>query len=227
MSYNIAIDGPAGAGKSTIAKILAARLGFIYVDTGAMYRAMALHFLRQEIPAGDERAIAESCGSVEVSLEYQDGMQQVILNGENVSGLIRTEAVGNMASTTSIYIPVRKKLTELQRELAGKKDVVMDGRDIGTCVLPNADVKIYLTASSRVRAKRRYQELKAKDIDCNLDEIEQDIIDRDYRDMHREQAPLKRAEDAVLVDSSLMTLEEVVEKISDTVKSKCPKLKDL
>lgn len=225
MSYNIAIDGPAGAGKSTIARTLASRMGFIYVDTGAMYRAMALYFLRQGIDPRNEDEISKNCGLIRISLEYRDGVQQIILNGENVSDMIRTEEVGLTASTTSIYIPVREKLTELQRELAGKEDVVMDGRDIGTCVLPDADVKIYLTASSRVRALRRFKELEEKKVSCNLEEIEKDIIERDYRDMHREQAPLKQAEDAVLVDSSDMTLEEVIERIFEIVRERCPDLK--
>mgnify|MGYP002610070890 CR=1 FL=1 len=206
MSFNVAIDGPAGAGKSTVAKSVAALKNFIYVDTGAMYRAMALYFLRKGIDKTDESAINAALGQVEITIRYEKGAQQVILNGENVSGLIRTEEVGNMASATSVYKKVREKLVELQKELARQADVIMDGRDIGTCVLPDADVKVYLTASSAVRAKRRYNE-------CDLDEIEKDIIDRDYRDMHRENSPLKQAEDAVLLDSSDMTLKEVVDAI--------------
>lgn len=210
MTYNIAIDGPAGAGKSTIAKTLAKDLGYIYVDTGAMYRAMAYYFLQNGIDASDEKRIAEACEHVDVTIQYQDGEQQVLLNGENISGKIRTEEVGNMASATSVYLVVRTKLVELQRALAQKENVIMDGRDIGTVVLPNANVKIYLTASSAVRAKRRYDELTAKGIDCNLEEIEKDIIDRDYRDMHRETSPLKQAEDAVLLDSSDLDIAGVV-----------------
>ena len=213
MSFNVAIDGPAGAGKSTIARAVAKKKGFIYVDTGAMYRAMALYFLRKGIDKTDESAINAALGQVEITIRYENGAQQVILNGENVSGLIRTEEVGNMASATSVYKKVREKLVELQKELARQADVIMDGRDIGTCVLPDADVKVYLTASSAVRAKRRYNELKEKGTDCDLDEIEKDIIDRDYRDMHRETSPLRQAEDAVLVDSSEMTIEQVVERI--------------
>lgn len=213
MSMNIAIDGPAGAGKSTIAKRLAKQLGFIYVDTGAMYRAMAYYFLKNGIAASDESAIAAACPAVEVTIAYENGEQQVILNGENVNGVIRTEEVGNMASATSVYPVVREKLVELQRLLAAKSDVIMDGRDIGTCVLPDAQVKIYLTASSATRAKRRYEELLAKGTDCNLDEIEKDIIDRDYRDMHREASPLSQAEDAILVDSSKLNVDEVVDTI--------------
>ncbi len=218
--FSIAIDGPAGAGKSTIAKAAAAKLGLIYVDTGAMYRAMALYFLRQGIGAKEEEKISEACSQVEVTIRYENGSQKVILNGEDVTGLIRTEEVGNMASNTSIYLPVRQKLVELQRNLAKTADVIMDGRDIGTCVLPDAQCKIYLTASSQVRAKRRYLELKEKGIGCNLDEIEQDIIERDYRDMHREHSPLKQAQDAVLLDSSFMTPEEVVEEIIETARKR-------
>ena len=211
--FNIAIDGPAGAGKSTIAKMIAKRLGFVYVDTGAMYRAMALYFLRMGIAPDEEGRIGAACREVEITIRYQDGIQRVVLNGEDVSGLIRTEEVGNMASATSVYLPVREKLVQLQQQLAKTADVVMDGRDIGTCVLPNAQCKIYLTASPQVRAKRRYEELKEKGIACNLEEIEQDIIERDFRDTHREHSPLRQAEDACLVDSSEMTPDQVAEAI--------------
>ncbi|WP_313579710.1 (d)CMP kinase [Lacrimispora sp.] len=211
--YNIAIDGPAGAGKSTIARSVAEKLHFVYVDTGAMYRAMALHFLRNGIPSDDEEGISKSAGEVNVTISYENGMQQVILNGENVSGLIRTEEVSAMASAVSVYMPVRNKLVELQQNLALEENVIMDGRDIGTCVLPEADLKIYLTASSLVRAKRRYEELKAKGEECSLDDIEKDIIERDSRDMNRENSPLKQAEDAVLLDSSAMTIPQVVDRI--------------
>lgn len=207
---NIAIDGPAGAGKSTIAKKLAKDLGYIYVDTGAMYRAMAYYFLKNDIAAEDEAAITKACPDVDVTIRYENGEQQVILNGENVNGVIRNEEVGNMASATSIYPVVRTKLVELQRQLAAKENVIMDGRDIGTVVLPDANVKIYLTASARVRAQRRFDELTAKRQECNLEEIEKDIIDRDYRDMHRETSPLKQAEDAVLLDSSELDINGVV-----------------
>ena len=220
MSMNIAIDGPAGAGKSTIAKKLAKELGFIYVDTGAMYRAMAYYFLQNGIASDDEAAIAKACPAVDVTIAYENGEQQVLLNGENVNGVIRTEQVGNMASATSVYPVVRKKLVELQQELAAKADVIMDGRDIGTCVLPNAQVKIYLTASSKTRATRRYEELTAKGESCDLEEIEKDIIERDYRDMHRETSPLKQAEDAVLVDSSELTIDEVVAAIREIYQKK-------
>lgn len=218
MIYNIAIDGPAGAGKSTIAKKLAADLGYVYVDTGAMYRAMAYYFLQNNIAADDEAAISAACPDVNVTIEYKDGAQQVILNGENVNGVIRNEEVGNMASATSVYPVVRTKLVELQRQLAAKQSVIMDGRDIGTVVLPDANVKIYLTASSKVRAKRRYDELTAKGEKCDLDAIEQDIIDRDYRDIHRETSPLKQADDAVLLDSSDLDIDGVVAKMKEIIK---------
>lgn len=210
MSYSIAIDGPAGAGKSTIAKKIAGQLGFIYVDTGAMYRAMALHILRKGIPAEDSDAISKACEDADITIRYENGEQVVLLNGENVNGQIRTEEVGNMASASSVNGDVRRKLVSLQQKLAKTADVIMDGRDIGTCVLPNADIKVYLTASSKVRAKRRYDELTGKGVSCDFDRIEKDIIERDERDMNRQISPLKQAEDAVLLDSSDMSIEEVV-----------------
>lgn len=213
MVVNIAIDGPAGAGKSTIAKQVAKELSFIYVDTGAMYRAMAYYLIQCGIEAGDTVGIEKACQNADITICYVDGEQQVLLNGKNVNQYIRTEAVGNMASASSVNGKVREKLVALQQKLASEKSVVMDGRDIGTVVLPNAQVKIYLTASSATRAKRRYDELTAKGIDCDLKQIEDDIIDRDYRDMHREISPLKQAEDAVLVDSSDMTIEDVKNRI--------------
>lgn len=209
----IAIDGPAGAGKSTIAKMVAKKLGFIYVDTGAMYRAIALYLLRSHVDRHDEQAVAEAVKGAKITIRYQEGTQQVLLNGEDVSGLIRTEEVGNTASAVSVYPAVRAHLLELQRNLAASADVLMDGRDIGTCILPHADTKIFLTASSKVRAMRRYKELTEKGETCNLEEIEQDIIERDARDMNRAVAPLKQAEDAVLLDSSDMTVEEVIRAI--------------
>ena len=217
MSFNIAMDGPAGAGKSTIAKQLAKELGMVYVDTGAMYRAMGLYFLNHGISAEDEAAIAECCQDVDVSITYEDGVQNVWLNGENVSGKIRNEEVGNMASATSVYPVVRTKLVELQQQLAKKTDVIMDGRDIGTVVLPDANVKIYMTASSAIRAKRRFDELTAKGIACNLEEIEKDIIERDYRDMNRETSPLKKADDAVELDTSNLDIDGVVAAMKEII----------
>ena len=213
MSYQIAIDGPAGAGKSTIAKTVAKTKGFIYVDTGAMYRAMAYYLLNEKVDPENAKEIEDKCQGADITIQYVGGEQVVLLNGANVNGVLRTEEVGNMASTTSKNPKVRERLTQLQKELAAKNDVVMDGRDIGTCVLPNADVKIYLTASSAVRAKRRFDELTAKGESCDIKKIEEDIVKRDQQDMSREIAPLKQAEDAHLVDSSYMTIEEVVQKI--------------
>ena len=218
MAFNVAIDGPAGAGKSTIAKAVAAKKGYVYVDTGAMYRAMALYFLRENISKDDEAKISASVDNIKVSIKYEDGAQHVILNDEDVTGLIRTEEVGNMASATSVYSAVRTKLVALQQELAKTTDVIMDGRDIGTVVLPNADVKVFLTASVECRAKRRFDELKAKGADPDFDQIAKDIEERDYRDSHREISPLKQADDAVLVDSSDMTIDEVVAAIIDLCK---------
>ena len=202
MIYNIAIDGPAGAGKSTIARRVAKELSFIYVDTGAMYRAMALY------------------QNAEISIEYQNGEQIVLLNGENVNAYLRTEEVGNMASVSSAVPRVREKLLSLQRKLAKDMSVVMDGRDIGTTILPDADVKIYLTESSLTRAKRRYLELQEKGTVCDLDNIQKDIEERDQRDMNREISPLRQAEDAVLVDSSDLTIEQVVDRILEIFRAR-------
>ena len=213
MSHNVAIDGPAGAGKSTIAKRIARRLGYIYVDTGAMYRAMAYYLIQNQVDAADQKAIAAACQHADISICYQDGEQVVLLNGENVNAYLRTEAVGNMASVSSVVPEVRKKLVELQQKLARETDVVMDGRDIGTVVLPDADVKVYLTASVETRAKRRFLELQEKGEPADLAKIAADIEDRDYRDMHRDISPLRQAEDATLVDSSDMTIDQVVERI--------------
>ena len=213
MSYQIAIDGPAGAGKSTVAKAVAEKLGYIYVDTGAMYRAMALYLIRRQIPAKDAEGISRASRGADITIAYENGAQQVLLDGENVTALLRTEEVGNMASASSVNPDVRKKLVELQQALASRENVVMDGRDIGTCVLPEADVKVYLTASTECRARRRYDELSAKREDCDLKEIEADIRQRDERDMNREFSPLGQAEDAVLLDSSDLTVEEVIERI--------------
>lgn len=210
MIHNIAIDGPAGAGKSTIAKKVAKELSCVYVDTGAMYRAMALYLLRQKVSRENTSEIGTTCQNADITIEYQDGVQIVLLNGENVNEFLRTEEVGNMASVSSAIPEVRQKLLNLQRKLAATMSVVMDGRDIGTTILPDAEVKIYLTASSLTRARRRYLELQEKGIDCNLEEIQKDIEERDERDMNRAVSPLKQAKDAVLVDSSDMTIEQVV-----------------
>ncbi|MBR7021504.1 MAG: (d)CMP kinase [Lachnospiraceae bacterium] len=209
MGKQIAIDGPAGAGKSTIARSLAKKLGYIYVDTGAMYRAMALFLIRKGIRADETEKIEAACGEADITIAFEEGEQQVLLNGEHVNGLIRTEEVGNMASASSVNPKVREKMTELQRKLGQEADVVMDGRDIGTFVLPEADVKIYLTASIEERARRRALEYEKKGMPADIEQIAKDIAERDYRDMHREHAPLRQAEDAVLVDTSDMTIPEV------------------
>lgn len=220
MIYNIAIDGPAGAGKSTIARRVAKELSFIYVDTGAMYRAMALYLLHKNVGRTNTEQIGEVCQNAEISIEYQNGEQIVLLNGENVNAYLRTEEVGNMASVSSAVPRVREKLLSLQRKLAKDMSVVMDGRDIGTTILPDADVKIYLTASSLTRAKRRYLELQEKGTVCDLDNIQKDIEERDQRDMNREISPLRQAEDAVLVDSSDLTIEQVVDRILEIFRAR-------
>ena len=223
MIYNIAIDGPAGAGKSTIAKRVAKELSFIYVDTGAMYRAMAYYLLQQNVDGNDSQEIASKCEGADISIEYRNGEQIVLLNGENVNAYLRTEEVGNMASVSSANPSVRARLLDLQRSLAASQSVVMDGRDIGTTILPNAEVKIYLTASSATRARRRYKELIEKGEECNIEDIQKDIEERDQRDMNREISPLRQAEDAVLVDSSEMTIDEVVSAIENIFHEKTGK----
>ena len=220
MSFCIAVDGPAGAGKSTIAKKVAKEMNLIYVDTGAMYRAMAYYLLSLNTDINDVNAVTKNCEGADIRIAYEDGMQVVLLAGENVNPYLRTEAVGEAASVTSTVKRVREKLVELQQAMAKETDLIMDGRDIGTCVLPDAQLKIYLTASSRVRAVRRFEELKAKGVDCDLDVIEEDIIARDYRDMYREHSPLKQAEDALLLDTSDMTIDEVVDTIVSLAKER-------
>ena len=207
-TYNIAIDGPAGAGKSTIAKLVAAKLGFIYVDTGAMYRAMALYFLENGIQPEDEEKVSAACGQIDISLRYQEGVQQVILNGRDVSGKIRTEAVGNAASVVSAYRAVRQALLALQQNLAKTSNVIMDGRDIGTVVFPDAELKLFVTASPEVRAKRRVDELEAKGIPASYEEVLENVKKRDYIDSTREESPLRQADDALVLDNSHMTLDE-------------------
>ncbi|NBH71136.1 (d)CMP kinase [Clostridiaceae bacterium] len=219
-AFAIAVDGPAGAGKSTIARLVAGQLGFVYVDTGAMYRAIALYTLRRGIRPQDEGAVSAAVPEAKITIRYEEGIQKVLLNGEDVSGQIRTEEVGNTASAISAYPAVRAHLLGLQRSLAETDNVIMDGRDIGTCVLPGAQAKIFLTASPKIRAMRRYKELKEKGEMCNLQEIEQDIIERDQKDMSRPIAPLRQAEDAVLIDGSDMGIEQVVSAIIETAKGK-------
>ena len=220
MTINVAIDGPAGAGKSTVAKRIAQKMNYIYVDTGAMYRAIGLYFLKNGIDICDEERCKQALPDISVTIGYENGSQQVYLNSENVSGQIRTQEVGEAASKTSAYPSVRAKLLDLQRSLAKEHDVLMDGRDIGTMILPNANVKIFLTASSYVRAKRRFDELQAKGEPCELEQIRKEIEERDYRDSHREVAPLKKADDAVEVDTSDLSIDEVVETIIRIIREK-------
>jgi len=220
MNRNIAIDGPAGAGKSTIAKLVAKQEKLVYVDTGAMYRAMGIYFSRLGADPAEEAAITSQADGADITIKYENDAQQVYLNGENVTGILRTEEAGNMASKVSKNGAVRKKMVELQQKLAQTTAVVMDGRDIGTVVLPDALLKIYLTASVEVRAMRRYKELVEKGEACDLEEIKADIAARDHQDMTREISPLKQAEDAVLVDSSSMSIEEVVKAITDLYKER-------
>ena len=216
--YNIAIDGPSGAGKSTIAKDLSKKLNFIYVDTGAMYRAIALYFYENDIDISLEDVVSFHLSNIDIDIKYEDGKQIVLLNGKDVSESIRTEKIGGMASSISVFSEVRSKLLNLQRNLAMKNKVVMDGRDIASHVLPNADLKIYLTASVDTRADRRYKELKEKGLDVNLEEIKKEIEIRDYRDTNRKIAPLRQVKEAILIDSSNLSIEEVVEKIISFIK---------
>ncbi len=210
---SIAIDGPAGAGKSTVAKMVASKLGSVYVDTGAMYRAMALHVVEKGADINDASAVAKAAESAVITIERKNGEQRVILNGTDVTGELRTERVSSAASVVSVVPEVRAKLVALQRELAEKEDVVMDGRDIGTVVLPNAALKIFLTADAGVRAHRRYLELIEKGEEADEGKILEDIKERDERDMTRAESPLKKADDAVAVDSSYISAEEVADRI--------------
>lgn len=223
MGYiNIALDGPSGVGKSTIAKALAGRLGFTYIDTGAMYRTLAVYFLRCGIDADDEQAVCSVLSSCSIDTGYEDGQQQMYLNGENVTSLLRTEEVSRAASVTSQYGKVREKLLDIQRSMAASRNAIMDGRDIGTVILPDAQLKVYVTARPEVRAKRRYDQLLAQGKLCEatLSSIEEDMRERDYRDSHRENAPLMKAEDAVLLDTSDMTEEEALESIINMLKER-------
>lgn len=217
---NVAIDGPAGAGKSTVAKEVASRMNYIYVDTGAMYRAIGVYFLINSIDIDDEEACKAVLDRITVSIRYREGVQEVLLNGVNVSPILRTEDVSHAASLTSSYASVRAKLLDLQQRLAKENDVVMDGRDIGTVVLPDAEVKIFLTASVEVRAMRRFIEYEAKGQKPDLEQLKAEIRERDYRDSHRENAPLKQAPDAVLVDTSDLSIREVTDRILELIRER-------
>lgn len=217
---NIAIDGPAGAGKSTIAKRTAGDLGYVYVDTGAIYRTLALACIRENVQGEDEKGVGDVCARADVDIKYIDGEQVMLLNDENVNGYIRSEEVSRMTSKISVYRKVRDQLIDLQRRTALNANVIMDGRDIGTCVLPDAEVKIYLDASTDARAQRRYLELSKKGEECSFEKIKEDIKERDFRDMNRKIAPLRKAHDAVEIDTSDMSIEEVVSRIKKIIKEK-------
>lgn len=220
MGFRVAIDGPSSAGKSTIAKKIAERKSFVYIDTGAMYRAMGYFFLNSGVDLKDEEVISKMVNDIKIEITYEEGIQQVILNGENITSVLRKEEVGSAGSIVSTYMKVREKLVELQQDLAKKESVVMDGRDIGTVVLKDAEVKIYLDASSHTRALRRHKELLEKGIDKTLEEVEKDLEERDYRDMNRKVSPLKKADDAIVIDTSNMPIDEVVEKILEIIDKK-------
>ena len=223
MNKEIAIDGPAGAGKSTIAKRVAEKLGLIYVDTGAMFRAIALYMTGKCVKSNETYKVKEELNNIRLDIVYENGEQQIILNDENVSRLIRNPEISKAASSFAQVPEVRKRLLILQRELADKRPVVMDGRDIGTKVLPTASVKIFLTADVKVRAERRYKELTEKGEKVNLEDIMSDIKSRDEQDMNRKVSPLVQASDAVLVDTSSLSIDEVVDAI---IKIACDKNPD-
>lgn len=217
---NVAIDGPAGAGKSTIARAAAKKLGFIYVDTGALYRAVGVYSLRNGLDTENPETVEGTLPHIQVELQFQDGVQHVLLNGEDVSEEIRTPQASMAASAVSAVPAVRRFLFDLQREIAAKNDCIMDGRDIGTVVLPQAEVKIFLTASPETRAMRRFKELQEKGAPDTYEAVLADLKQRDYNDAHRAVAPLKPAEDSVLVDTSALTLPQSVEKVIEVIKEK-------
>ena len=219
MSFNIAIDGPSGVGKSTIAKALAGELGFIYIDTGAMFRGLGVYFLDMGLDIDDEESICEAAASASETIKYVDGVQHVFVNDIDVTDRLRTEDVSKAASVTSQYQPVRSKLLELQREMARTSDVIMDGRDIGTVVLPQAQLKIYMTARPEIQAQRRYDQLKVQGKlgEATFETILADIKERDYRDSHRANAPLKKADDAVEIDTSELTIDQVMAEVTRLV----------
>ncbi len=213
--FAIAVDGPAGSGKSTVAKMVARKLGIIYVDTGAMYRTVALHCTQEGISLEDEAAVVASLDGLNMRIQPDTEGQRIFLNEEDVTAKIRTAEIGKGASVVAAYQKVRERMVELQQEMAREQSVIMDGRDIGTVVLPHAEVKIYLDADAEERAHRRVGELEAKGETADFEEIKKMIIQRDYNDMHREHSPLKKAEDAVSLDSTGMSIEEVLQAILD------------
>ena len=220
MSFKIAIDGPSSSGKSTLAKKVASSLNYVYIDTGAMYRAMGYYFLKNNLDLNDEEVVNSNVNNVSIVINYIDGVQQVLLNDEDVSKFIRKEEVGSAGSVISTYKLVREKLVEMQQKMAEVQSVVMDGRDIGTVVLPNAELKIYLNADCHERAIRRHKELLERGIDKSLEDVENDLKERDYRDMNRENSPLKKADDAIEIDSTHMEIDEVVERVLNIVRER-------
>lgn len=219
MAFNVAIDGPAGAGKSSIARAAAKELGFVYVDTGALYRAVGVYGLRNGIDNKNAEAVAGMLPHISVELKFRDGVQHVYLNGEDVSEEIRTPPASMAASDVSAVPAVRQFLFDLQRDIAAKNDCIMDGRDIGTVVLPNAQVKIFLTASPEARAMRRYKELQEKGAKDTYEEVLADLLQRDYNDSHRAVAPLKPADDSITVDNSGLSLEDSIEQVLSVIRA--------
>lgn len=213
--FAIAVDGPAGSGKSTVAKMVAGKLGIIYVDTGAMYRTVALHCTQKNIPLEEETAVVAALDGLNMRIQPDEDGQRIFLNEEDVTAKIRTAEIGKGASIVGAYRKVRERMVELQQEMAREQSVIMDGRDIGTVVLPHAEVKIYLDADAGERARRRVGELEAKGETADFEEIKKMIIQRDYNDMHREHSPLKKAEDAISLDSTGMSIAEVQQAILD------------
>ncbi len=216
----IAIDGPAGAGKSATAKAVAKELGFIYVDTGALYRGIGLYVIRKGAKASSIEEVVPLLAEIKIEMKHIENEQHIFLNGEDVSGLIRTESVSAAASDVSAIPAVRDFLFDMQRDIAEKNDVIMDGRDIGTVVLPDAELKIFLTAKPEVRAERRVKQLLEKGIEANFDDVLADVIQRDYNDSHRDFRPLKLAEDGILLDNSELSFEETFEKIISLAKER-------
>ena len=217
---NIALDGPAGSGKSTVAKIIAGRLDILYLDTGAMYRACALKCLKEGVDVTDEEKVNILIKDIDLKIRYENGTQVTVLDGDDVSRDIRKPEISMLASTVSANKAVRMKMVEKQREIASEVNCILDGRDIGTYVLPNANYKFFLTADSKVRAERRYKELVERGDSVDFEELHKEIVQRDYNDSHRDFAPLKQADDAILIDTSSLSAEEVAEKIISSVKER-------
>lgn len=221
--FAIAVDGPAGSGKSTVAKLAAARLGIIYVDTGAMYRTVALYCMQNQIPLEEEAAVVAALDTLDMRIQPEDGGQRIFLQGQDVTAAIRTAEIGKGASVVGAYQKVRERMVELQQEMAKEHSVIMDGRDIGTVVLPDAEVKLYLDAGVEERARRRVGELEAKGEAADLEEIKKMIAERDYQDMHRQHSPLRKAEDAICLDSTGMSIEEVLDTVLQIVAERMKK----